>query len=35
MYSMEEFTRLDSSTSGWEKEGRCVCFEYLWVSDLP
>ncbi|MFQ6658579.1 hypothetical protein Gotur_027783 [Gossypium turneri] len=23
MYSMEKFTGLDSSASGWEKEGRC------------
>ncbi|MFQ6657380.1 hypothetical protein Gotur_027084 [Gossypium turneri] len=35
MYSMKESARLDSSTSGWKKEGRSVCFEYLRVSDLP
>ncbi|MFQ6657378.1 hypothetical protein Gotur_027084 [Gossypium turneri] len=27
MYSMKESARLDSSTSGWKKEGRSVCFE--------
>ncbi|MFQ6658580.1 hypothetical protein Gotur_027783 [Gossypium turneri] len=31
MYSMEKFTGLDSSASGWEKEGRCFA---LTVSDL-
>ncbi|MBA0671478.1 hypothetical protein Goklo_025450 [Gossypium klotzschianum] len=34
MYSMEKFTRFDSSASVWEKEGRCVCFQYLRISDL-
>ncbi|MFQ6658467.1 hypothetical protein Gotur_027727 [Gossypium turneri] len=34
MYSMEEFTRLDFSTSRCEKESRCACFEYLRIGDL-
>ncbi|MBA0634650.1 hypothetical protein Godav_029369 [Gossypium davidsonii] len=29
MHPMEEFTRFDSSASRWEKEGQCVCLEYL------
>ncbi|MBA0785226.1 hypothetical protein Gotri_025918 [Gossypium trilobum] len=32
---MKEFMRLDFSTSRWEKEGRCVCLEYLRVGDFP
>ncbi|MBA0671801.1 hypothetical protein Goklo_024988 [Gossypium klotzschianum] len=35
MYSVEKLARLDYSAPGWKKEGRCVCFKYLWVSDLP
>ncbi|MFQ6658581.1 hypothetical protein Gotur_027783 [Gossypium turneri] len=35
MYSMEKFTGLDSSASGWEKEGRCFALSIYRLVIFP
>ncbi|MBA0877056.1 hypothetical protein Goshw_006412, partial [Gossypium schwendimanii] len=32
VHSLEEFKRYNSSTPRYEKEGRCICFEYIQLS---
>ncbi|MBA0671963.1 hypothetical protein Goklo_007270 [Gossypium klotzschianum] len=35
VHSLKELEGFNSSTPRYEKEGGCICFEYIWLNCLP